>query len=175
MGDAHMALGPLELVNGRWVVGDSLRPGGSWLEFRTEGLCWQGRLGGGELIPWSRIMLGVRVYIGRGYPNHGQYSLLGMLGNLSGPFKGRGGGHIDVTLRHPYEDRKLTFDRHAHPYHLLDTFLLEELLSQVVAAGEAHRLGDPDWLGHVLGRMALLTPWLTRRKLGEAVEEAWRG
>ncbi|MET9319441.1 hypothetical protein ABZX75_04480 [Streptomyces sp. NPDC003038] len=80
-----------------------------------------------------------------------------------------------MTLRHPYEDRKLTFDRHARAYRLLDTFLLEEVLSQVVAADEAHRLGDRDWLRHVVARLALLSPWLTRRRLSEAVEEAWRG
>lgn len=175
MGDTHTALGPLELIDEHWVVGDSRRPGGSWLEFRVEGLYRQGHDGEGELIPWSRIMLGVRVYIGRGYPTHGQYSLLGMVGNLPGPFRGRGAGHLDMTLRHPYEDRKLTFDRHARAYRLLDTFLLEEVLSQVVAADEAHRLGDRDWLRHVVARLALLSPWLTRRRLSEAVEEAWRG
>ncbi|WP_281179470.1 hypothetical protein [Streptomyces megasporus] len=31
------SLGPLELVDGRWVVGDARRPDGSWVEFRPEG------------------------------------------------------------------------------------------------------------------------------------------
>ncbi|WP_405426649.1 hypothetical protein [Streptomyces erythrochromogenes] len=98
-----------------------------------------------------------------------------MLGNLPGPFRRHGGGHLDMTLRHPYEDRKLTFDRHARAYRLLDTFLLQELLSQIVAANEAHRLGDPDLLGQVVGRLTSLSPWLTRRRLSEVVAEAWRG
>ncbi|MFE9804833.1 hypothetical protein ACFYP6_39620 [Streptomyces goshikiensis] len=98
-----------------------------------------------------------------------------MLGNQPGPFQRRGGGHLDMTLRHPYEDRKLTFDRHPRAYPLLDTFLLEELLSQVVAADEAPRLGDPDELTRVVGRLAQASPRMTRRRLSAAVEEAWRG
>ncbi|MFG2410551.1 hypothetical protein [Streptomyces goshikiensis] len=175
MVDTRTALGPLERAGDVWVVGDSGRSGGSWLEFRAEGLYRQASDGDGELIPWSRIMLGISVYVGRGHPRTGQYTLAGMLGNLPGPFRGRGGGHLDMTLRHPYEDRKLTFDRHARAYPLLDTFLLEELLSQVVAADETPRLGDPDWLTRAVGRLAQLSPRMTRRRLSAAVEEAWRG
>ncbi|MFJ9341925.1 hypothetical protein ACIRP0_21875 [Streptomyces sp. NPDC101733] len=80
-----------------------------------------------------------------------------------------------MTLRHPYEDRQLIFDRPPRAYRLTYTFLLEELLSQLVAADEAHRLGDRDWLRRVVGRLTPLSPWLTRRRLGEAVEEARRG
>ncbi|WP_405982407.1 hypothetical protein [Streptomyces sp. NBC_00158] len=120
-------------------------------------------------------MLGISVYIGRGYPRSGQYTLAGMLGNLPGPFQRRGGGHLDMTVRHPYEDRRLTFDRHARAYPLLDTFLLGELLSQVVAADETPRLGDPDWLARVVGRLAQPSLRMTRRRLSATVEEAWRG
>jgi hypothetical protein len=175
MVETRTALGPLERAGDVWVVGDSGRSGGSWLEFRAEGLYRQAPDGDGESIPWSRIMLGISVCIGRGQPRTGQYTLAGMLGNLPGPFRGRGGGHLDMTLRHPYEDRKLTFGRHARAYPLLDTFLLEELLSQVVAADEAHRLGDPAWLTRVVGRLAPPSPRMTRRRLSEAVEEALRG
>ncbi|APU39118.1 hypothetical protein [Streptomyces sp. TN58] len=174
MGDVHTALGPLELVEGVWVIGDSRRPGGSWIEFREEGLLHrQARRGESELIPWSRIMLGMAVYVGRGYPRSGQYTLAGMLGNMPGPFRGHGGGHLDMTVRHPYEDRRLAFDRPARPYRLLDTFVLEQLLSQVVAAGEAHRLGDPDWLRTVVGRLESLNARMTRSRLCAAVGEAW--
>ncbi|GGS92079.1 MULTISPECIES: hypothetical protein [Streptomyces] len=174
MADARTALGPLERVEDLWVVGDSRRVGGSWLEFRTEGLYRQAPEGG-ELIPWFRIMLGVGVYLGRGYPRSGQYTMAGMLGNMPGPFRGHGGGHLDMTLRHPYEDRKLTFHRHARAYRIIDTFLLEQLLSQLVTANEAHRLGDPDWLSRVVARLTPLSPWLTRSRLTRAVEEAWQG
>ncbi|MFK0258557.1 hypothetical protein [Streptomyces sp. NPDC090445] len=175
MGDTRTALGPLELVEGTWVVGDSRRPGGSWLEFRAEGLHRQARDGDGELIPWSRIMLGIAVYIGRGYPRQGQFTMAGLLGNMPGPFRAHGRGHLDLTLRHPYEDRKLTFDRHPRAYRVMETFLLEQLLSQVVAAKEAHRLGDPDWLGRAVGRLEPLSPWLTRSRLDEVVREACWG
>ncbi|WP_162793378.1 hypothetical protein [Streptomyces globosus] len=79
-----------------------------------------------------------------------------------------------MTLRHPYEDRKLTFTRHAHAYRIIDTFLLASLLSQLVEAGEAHRLGDPEWLSRVVGRLTPLSPWLTRNRLTQAVEQAWQ-
>ncbi|MFJ9610437.1 hypothetical protein ACIRS1_29255 [Kitasatospora sp. NPDC101176] len=64
-----------------------------------------------------------------------------------------------MTLRHPYEERKLTFDRHAEWYKSTHVLLLAELMTQTVAAGDAHRLGDADWLEWAVGRLELVTSW----------------
>ncbi|MET8685328.1 hypothetical protein ABZV77_14025 [Streptomyces sp. NPDC004732] len=156
----NATLGPLELVDGRCVVGDVRRPGGCWVEFREEGLYRHVPAAAeGELIPWNRVMLGLRVIIGRGYPSKGgNYSLRGLLGGLPG-FRGRGVGHLDMTLRHPYEDWSVEFGRHHRSYRFTEVLLLDELLKQTVAAGEAHRLADAAWLGDVVARLKPLTAW----------------
>ncbi|MEV6673674.1 hypothetical protein [Streptomyces sp. NPDC051162] len=164
-------LGPLELIDGRCLVGDSRRPGGSWVEFRAEGLYRHEPGSEGELVPWSRIMPRVRVIVGRGYPaKGGNFTIPGLLGGMPG-FRGRGGGHLDMALRQPYEDRSVRFDRHTHWYKLFDVVLLEELLRQTVAAGEAHRLADAEWLGCVFVRLKAPRSWV-RTRLAEVVEEA---
>ncbi|MFD9904268.1 hypothetical protein [Streptomyces sp. NPDC059063] len=94
-----------------------------------------------------------------------------MLGGLPG-LKGRGGGHLVMTLRHPYEDRRVRFDRHPRRYPALEIALLEELLTQTVAADEAHRLADADWLGRVIGHLTPSAHWTTARGLEQAVAKA---
>jgi hypothetical protein len=173
MPDTHTALGPLELADGHWGIGDSHRPGAAWIEFREDGLYRHGHDGDDEAIPWSRIMLGIGVYLGHGYPKSGQRTSLAMLANTGwGPVKGRFGGHLDMTLRHPYEDHVLAFDRHEHPYSIFHLWFLQVLLTQIVTAQETHRLGAPDWLSDVVDRMARL-PRSTRH-LDKVVEAIWR-
>ncbi|MET8246286.1 hypothetical protein ABZV31_18790 [Streptomyces sp. NPDC005202] len=170
MTDTNTPLGPLELADGRWAVGDSRRPGGSWVEFRAEGLCRCAREAEGELIPWSRTMLGMRLTLGGRYPSKDMYTLVGLLAGLLG-LRGRGGGYLHMTLRHPYEDQAVYFDRHTRRYRGAELLLLEELLTQTVAAGEAQRLGDAEWLGRAVGHLTPLTPW-TFGRLREAVTQA---
>ncbi len=83
--------------------------------------------------------------------------MLGLLGGLPG-FKGRGGGRLFMTVRHPYEGRSVHFDRHPRWYTGAEVVLLEELLGRTVAAGEAHRLADVDWLGRMVALLAPLAP-----------------
>ncbi|MGV9786966.1 hypothetical protein [Streptomyces sp. NPDC003435] len=161
MDEARTALGPLELIDGRWVLGDTGRSGGAaWVEFRPEGLYARGRDGGEEVLPWSRIMLGVRLTLGGTSPSKGgPLTVLGWLGGLPGPFRGRGGGYLLMTVRHPYEDRAVFFDRHPRRYSLTELALLQELLSQTVQEGEAARLADGDWLGRVVARLSQRRLW----------------
>ncbi|WP_455410066.1 hypothetical protein [Streptomyces hiroshimensis] len=141
------------------------------MEFRAEGLYQHAPASDGELIPWSRIMLGMGVTVGRGYPSKGNFTLLGMLGGLP-VLKGRGGGHLLMTLRHPYEDRMVYFDRHPRWYGPTEVALLEELLRQTVTAGEAHRLADVDWLRRVVTRLSPSSPWTTTGGTQKAVMQA---
>jgi len=175
MGDTRRTYGPLELVEGRWVVGDSHRPDGCWVELRTEGMVRHASGTEDELIPWSRVMLGISIQIGHGTKGsgyQGELGLTGVFGGLPGPFKGRGGGHLGMTLRHPYEDRKLTFDRHPEWYKPTHILLLAELMTQTVAAGDAHRLGDADWLEWAVGRLELVTSWPIGRQPTAVVQAA---
>ncbi|MGW7200682.1 hypothetical protein [Streptomyces chryseus] len=172
MNGTRASLGPLELVDGRWVLGDVGRSGGgAWVEFRAEGLYAHARDGGEHAIPWPRIMLGMGLALGGRHPKSGNLTLLGMLGGLPGAFRGRGGGYLHMTLRHPYENDAVFFDRHPRWYPQTHLTLLEELLRQAVRAGEAHRLADGDWLGRVVGRLAPLKPW-TAGAYRKAVEDA---
>jgi len=168
--DTSASLGPLTLHDGRWVVGDVRRPDGWWVEFREDGLFQHARNSKGELIPWSRFMLGMRVTVGAKYPSR-SFSMMGIFGGVPGPWKGHGGGYLHMTLRHPYEDWVVRFDRHPRWYSGFDVLGLEELLRQTIDAGEADRLGDPDWLGPVVERLAPQRPW-TVRAIREAVTRA---
>lgn len=168
------ALGPLELVDGHWVLGDAGRPGGARVEFREDGLHAFGRDAvAGEVIPWARIMLGFRLTLGGRYPSRGEiYCPTGVLGGLPGPFRGRGGGYLHMTLRHPYEDHLLFFDRHPRWYRTQDILTLRAVMTQLVADGEVHRLGDADWTARVVARLSVFDGWATARALHRAAAEA---
>ncbi|MEE1825322.1 hypothetical protein PUR61_24515 [Streptomyces sp. BE20] len=52
MNETTNSLGPLERVDGRWILGDIGRPdGGAWVKFSTEGLHAQARGSGEDVIP----------------------------------------------------------------------------------------------------------------------------
>ena len=170
------SLGPLERVDGRWVLGDARRPGRARVEFRPDGLHAVARGAGTEVVPWSRIMLGFRITLGGRYPNRDVYTQMGILGGLPGPFKGRGGGYLHMTVRHPYEDQQLFFDRHPRWYRTKDILILQSVMTRLVEDGEVHRLGDADWTARVVERLSRFDGWATtgalRRAAAEAVQAA---
>ena len=89
--DMTTSLGPLELLDGCWVVGDTGK--GHWVEFRRDGL-YQHEPDSEQLIPWPRIMLGMDLTLGSKYPGRGSYGVGGLLGGLPGPWRGRGSGYL---------------------------------------------------------------------------------
>ncbi|WP_167534452.1 hypothetical protein [Streptomyces tendae] len=162
-------LGPLELVGGRWAVGDATRPDTHWVEIRPDGLHQHEPDSEGRLVPWSRIMTGVWLTWGKhsGSTNsRGMYTFKGLVAE-------RDGGWLHMTLRHPYESHQLRFDQHTRPYRAVDVLRLESLLRQLVDEGKLHLLGDPEWVGRAV---ACLTggrnSWLTQRALRRAATEA---
>ncbi|WP_249399919.1 hypothetical protein [Streptomyces argyrophylli] len=169
MTDASASLGPLELFHGRWVVGDTGK--GHWVEFRRDGLYQHEPDSAGHLVPWSRIMLGMNLTMGSKYPARGSNGFGGLLGGLPGPWRGRGSGYLHMTLRHPYENWIARFDRHPRSYPGAHLVFLQLLTTQVIDAGQAQLLGDPDWLGRVVARLAPQRPrgW---RGMREAVTRA---
>ncbi|WP_245172776.1 hypothetical protein [Streptomyces achromogenes] len=163
-------LGPLERIDGRWVLGDARRPDGPWVEFRAEGLHQHERDTEGLLVPWSRIMLGMRVTLGVKYPHRGNG--FGLSNALPGPWKGHGHGYLHMTLRHPYEDSTLRFALHSGLYSPTEVVLLEELLSHAVREKRLPRLADPDELARVVAYLAPLRP-RTFKAYSRAVTEAF--
>ncbi|MFF9322854.1 hypothetical protein ACF1BP_36315 [Streptomyces sp. NPDC014735] len=170
MSDVGLSLGPLERVNDRWVVGDSRRPGGTWLEFRSGGLYQHEPNSEGKLIPWQRITLVTQFTLGAKYPKY-SYSPMALLGGLPGPWKGRGPGYLHMTLRHPYENEVVRFDRHPHWYNPTELVLFQTLLAQTADAGEAHRFGDADWMDRAVEQLVRQRP-STARGVEQAVTEA---
>ncbi|MCX5114817.1 hypothetical protein OOK13_41495 [Streptomyces sp. NBC_00378] len=170
MSDIRRSLGPLEQVDDRWVLGDHLRLGSTWLELRTEGLYQHGGESEGQLIPWPRVML-VGFTLGTKYPPKGSYGVLALLGGLPGPWKGHGRGYLHMTLRHPYENWLASFDRHPRAYNSTELVLFQELLSQTASEGEADRLADSDWLGRAVELLVTQRP-RTASAIREAVTRA---
>ncbi|XKK58646.1 hypothetical protein HFP71_20740 [Streptomyces sp. ARC32] len=157
------------MTDGRWGVGDATRPGTHWVEFRPEGLYQHEPDAGERLVPWSRIMNGIRITWGKhsgDTNNRGLYTLKGMVAT-------RDGGWLHMTLRHPYEDHQLRFDQHTRPYRAVDALRLESLLRQLTAEGKLPLLGDPEWVGRAAASLAGgKNRWITGRSLRQATAEA---
>ncbi|MGC0410404.1 hypothetical protein RKD32_003270 [Streptomyces sp. SAI-195] len=169
MGEDRTSLGPLELIDGRWRVGDATRPDAQGVEFRPEGFHQHEPDAEGRLVPWSRIMGGIRITWGKHPRNtntRGLYTLRGLVAE-------RGGGWLHMTLRHPYEYHQLRFDQHTRPYRAVDALRLEALLRQLTDEGKLRLLGDPAWVGRAAAHLAEgENRWITSRSLRRAVAEA---
>ncbi|MFF2809127.1 hypothetical protein ACFVT2_18460 [Streptomyces sp. NPDC058000] len=157
-----MSLGPLERVNGRWSAGDRTKPGGTWLEFSADGLLQHVSDSEEQLIPWGRIMLAGFTF-GAKHPPRGSHGVRTLFGG--------GRGYVHMTLRHPYEDWVVSFDCHRRRYRATELVWWETLFSQTVAAGEAHRFGDADWLSRAIEELVRQRP-RTARKIRQAVTQA---
>ncbi|MCQ9178108.1 hypothetical protein KMT30_03440 [Streptomyces sp. IBSBF 2953] len=162
-------LGPLELSDGRWGVGDAAKPGAHWVEFRPDGLYQHEPDSEGRSVPWSRIMTGVWITWGKHSWNinsRGVYTPKGTVAT-------RDGGWLRMTLRQPHEDCLLRFDQHERPYRAVDALRLEYLLRQLVDEGKLHLLGDPEWVGRAVAHLAGgKNRWVTTRSLRRAAREA---
>lgn len=162
-------LGPLELSNGRWGVGDITRAATHSVELRPDGFYQQAPDSEGQLVPWPRIMTGVWFTWGKHAwnPNsRGRYTLRGTVA-------GHAGGWMHLTLRDPYEDHQLRFDQHARPYRAVDVLRLEHLLRHLADEGTLHLLGDPEWVGRAVGNLTGgPNRWITSRSLRRAATEA---
>lgn len=165
----NASLGPLELTDGRWGIGDAARPGTHWVELRPDGFQQHALGTAGELVLWSRVMTGIRITWGkhaRNTSSRGKYTLKGMVAD-------RDGGWLHMTLRDPYEDHQMRFDQHTPPYRAVDALRLESLLRRLTDEGRLSLLGDPEWIGRVAARLAGgKNRWVTDGSLEQAVAEA---
>ncbi|MET8955670.1 hypothetical protein [Streptomyces sp. NPDC004533] len=142
-----MHLGPLQQGDdGLWALGDSaIGAKGGYVKLLPEGAehWWRGSRE--VLVPWSRFMSldGLEVTPRR----IGSSRTVGVVNTLGGAGTvGMLGSCLTVTLRHPYEVWVAQFSHHQRRYGWHHLALVEELLRQAIQAGEAERLGDPDWL-----------------------------
>jgi hypothetical protein len=168
MTQQNTSLGPLAAIDGRWGIGDATRPGCHWVELRPDGLYQHGPDTEGELIPWARIMTGIRISWGRSSWNTNSRGWYTPRGTVTSGSR----GWLHMTLRDPYEDRVLRFDRHAHPYRAVDAVRLDWLLRYLGDEGALRALADPEWVGRVVARLAGGRQSWTREALREVVAQA---
>ncbi|MEU8577068.1 hypothetical protein [Streptomyces asoensis] len=169
MTEGGAKLGPLQMVDGIWAVGDTARPGTRWVELRPDGLQQHEPNTDGRSIPWSRIMTGIWITWGNqswSTDSRGVYTLKGTVApGVS--------GWMRMTLRHPYEEEQLRFDQHPRPYRAVDTLRLEYLLRHLVAQEQLPLLGDPKWVGRAVAYLAReQSRWTTYRSLRRLGAEA---
>lgn len=156
-------LGPLELVGDRWIIGDAEREGGSCLVLGPEGIAHHepGAPEPPALVPWSRF---IDLQIHATYRAWLATRTMGVVGVLGHNHMetGRSGCSVRGTLRHPYENWSVNYTHHERPYTSAHLFSLRALCAKASRAKAPHRLGDPEWLGLAVARLAPLHGWRTR-------------
>ncbi|MFI7102066.1 hypothetical protein ACIBK8_22220 [Streptomyces sp. NPDC050161] len=149
-------LGPLELVGDRWVIGDSKRAGGSFLVLAVEGMEHH-ESGAPEpraVVPWHRF---VELNVTAAQWAWMATPAMGVLGAGSAMnVLGRRACSVQAVVRHPYEDWSANYTHHKRPYEYFRIALVSELFRKTVEVKAAHRLGDPEWLGAAVARLALV-------------------
>ncbi|WP_019886452.1 hypothetical protein [Streptomyces purpureus] len=153
-------LGPLELVGDRWVIGDPKREGGSCLVLTAGGMEHH-KSGVPEpqlVIPWSRFM-DMRVNATtRAWLATRTMGVLQAVSGTSPQVGGRSACSVSGLLRHPYEYWSLNYTHHQRPYTQPHIFWVGHLFRKTVEAKAARRLGDPEWLGNAVAKLATARP-----------------
>ncbi|WP_067824954.1 hypothetical protein [Actinomadura kijaniata] len=168
-------LGPLERVGDRWVIGDAKQAGGSYLVLAAEGMEHRefGAPQPRAVVPWSRFV-NLRVKAAAwAWQTTRAAGVLDMLGGSSPPVGGPDACSVWAWLRHPYEDWSADYTHHGRRYTGSHIWLVEKLFEKTVEAKAAHRLGDPEWLGEAVARLAALRVRASPR-MGRRVDEILR-
>jgi hypothetical protein len=168
-------LGPLELVGDRWIIGDPKREGGSCLVLTAGGMEHH-EPGAPEplaVVPWSKF---VELSIRATYQAWHATRTMGVLGVLGGGHMetGRGGCSVGGLLRHPYEPWSVNYTHHERPYTGMHVHVVQALFRRTSEARALHRLGDPEWLGAAVTRLAPLSSWWgpsLNRQVREIIED----
>ncbi|MEU5952037.1 hypothetical protein [Streptomyces sp. NPDC047525] len=167
-------LGPLELTEGQWVIGDPTRKEGLYVVLTPEGLEQhrRGEASPQESVRWSQFVeLGVRA----GCKNWHLTRFGGLAGAFApGADMGRDGCSLQGILRHPYEHWSVRYTHHERSYTGGHVIVLKALFDQLDEAKALERLGDPRWLGAAVAELSPFTSWYAPKGT-RLVEETIRG
>ncbi|MFD6532817.1 hypothetical protein [Streptomyces sp. NPDC060184] len=156
-------LGPLEYINGSWIIGD---PNKDHLRFEQSGMSH--RVGGVEEppVPWDAFtemeIYAVATRLGN---SKGLAKATQIMANLRGAsVSGGGPAHLMAHLRNGRGAWKAEFSHHARWYPPREIRILSRFLGQVAERGEASHLGDPAWVSTVVERLRQLPHSLPRAR-----------
>lgn len=145
-------LGPMEYVDGLWVIGD---PDGGHMKLTPRGLAhW---VNGSETVElkWSRfIEFGLQTQPSKRGDSKRLVRMAKILADLSGTsYMGSKGSRVAALLRQPLEEWAAEFDHHARKYESREIALADELLRRVTADGNGARLGNVEWFSAVVQKI----------------------
>ncbi|MEU7581001.1 hypothetical protein AB0B50_25745 [Streptomyces sp. NPDC041068] len=147
-------LGPLELVGGRWVIGDATRGTSSWLVLTAEGMehhsSWAPEPR--AVVPWSRF---VELDVWAGQWAWMATRMMGVIGTGS-TMVGRDACSVRALVRHPYDTWSAHYTHHKRSCTFRHIGLVDALFAETTKAKAAHRLGDPEWLSEAVARLRAL-------------------
>ncbi|MFE7232834.1 hypothetical protein ACFVAF_19665 [Streptomyces sp. NPDC057596] len=109
------------------------------------------------LLPWSKF---VELQIQASYKAWHTTRTMGVLGFFMPPLEtGPRSCSVRGILRHPYEHWTMNYTHHKRPYTVSHVYAVEALFQRTSEAQALHRLGDPEWLGAAVARLAPLSAW----------------
>ncbi|MEU6340892.1 hypothetical protein ABZ883_08065 [Streptomyces sp. NPDC046977] len=151
-----LTLGPLELVADEWIIGDSAARKGKYLKLRDQGFGYWVEGVEVQVILWRRLM---NLHLSAQPGRLGNSKALAKFTDFSAALAGisrLGGGEafVAATLRHPYEDWVAYFTHAPRRYDRREIRKVDEFLKQTVECGRAARLGDPQWVGEAVAKIA---------------------
>lgn len=154
-----LILGPLEFIEGEWIIGDPTARESRYLKLQQWGLSYWAQGAEAQVIPWSRLM---NLHLTAQPRRLGNSRALAIFTDLALALTGssrRGGGeaYLAATLRNPYEDWSAHFSHGSRNYRKREIRQAEELLKQTVECGRAAKLGDPQWVAETVETIASLT------------------
>ncbi|MER6475229.1 hypothetical protein [Streptomyces filamentosus] len=165
-------LGPLERVGDRWVVGDPNRAEGSCLVLAAGGMEHRVR-GAAEpraFVEWNRIgHLELRATMRPWMATRTGGTVLQLGGGYMDG--GRDGCSVSGLLR-PHEPWSVNYTHHERTYTTMHMALACDLFAKASEAKALYRLGDPEWLGAVIARLAPTPRWtpFPGRRVNEVIE-----
>lgn len=125
------------------------------------------------MIPWSTL---VELHIRATFKAWHATRTMGVLGAVGGGAMdtGRSGCSVGGLLRHPYQPWSVNYAHHERSYTANHVYLVKALFRRMSEARALHRLGDPEWLGVAVARLAPSSTWWApslHRQVRDVIED----